>query len=214
MPESFFPMISRMRYINRWGLMRNTQPENIQEHSHQVAVLAHALAVIQNRRFGGQVDPGEVAVAALYHDAGEILTGDMPTPIKYDNPDIQSAYQAGEAAAEQRLLSMLPEDLRGDFESAITIPDPQVRALVKAADKLSAYLKCVEERKAGNAEFRSAEEQTYAALRDNPLPALDYFMDRFLPGFQLTLDELQRCGEELSGQTQLDLITGKDGQAQ
>ena len=214
MPESFFPMIARMRYINRWGLMRNTQPENIQEHSHQVAVLAHALAVIQNRYFGGQVDPGAVAVAALYHDASEILTGDMPTPIKYDNPDIQSAYQAVEATAEQKLLSMLPEDLRGEFEEAVTIPDPQVRALVKAADKLSAYLKCVEERKAGNAEFRSAEEQTYAALRDNPLPALDYFMDRFLPGFQLTLDELQRCGEELIGQTQLDLITGKDGQAQ
>ena len=213
MPESFFPMIARMRYINRWGLMRNTQPENIQEHSHQVAVLAHALAVIQNRYFGGQVDPGAVAVAALYHDASEILTGDMPTPIKYDNPDIQSAYQAVEATAEQKLLSMLPEDLRGEFEEAVTIPDPQVRALVKAADKLSAYLKCVEERKAGNAEFRSAEEQTYAALRDNPLPALDYFMDRFLPGFQLTLDELQRCGEELAGQTQMDLTTGKEGQA-
>ena len=214
MPYSFFPMIARMRYIARWGLMRNTDPENIQEHSHMVAVLAHALAVIENERFGGQVDPGQVAVAALYHDASEILTGDMPTPIKYDNPDIQSAYQAVEATAEQKLLSMLPEDLRGEFEEAVTIPDPQVRALVKAADKLSAYLKCVEERKAGNAEFRSAEEQTYAALRDNPLPALDYFMDRFLPGFQLTLDELQRCGEELSGQTQLDLITGKDGQAQ
>ena len=214
MPESFFPMIARMRYINRWGLMRNTQPENIQEHSHQVAVLAHALAVIQNRYFGGQVDPGAVAVAALYHDASEILTGDMPTPIKYDNPDIQSAYKAVEATAEQKLLSMLPEDLRGEFEAAVTIPDPQVRALVKAADKLSAYIKCVEERKAGNAEFRSAEEQTYAALRDNPLPALDYFMDRFLPGFQLTLDELQRCGEELIGQTQMDLTSGKDGQAQ
>ena len=213
MPESFFPMIARMRYINRWGLMRNTQPENIQEHSHQVAVLAHALAVIQNRYFGGQVDPGAVAVAALYHDASEILTGDMPTPIKYDNPDIQSAYKAVEATAEQKLLSMLPEDLRGEFEAAVTIPDPQVRALVKAADKLSAYLKCVEERKAGNAEFRSAEEQTYAALRDNPLPALDYFMDRFLPGFQLTLDELQRCREELAGQTQMDLTTGKEGQA-
>ena len=214
MSHNFFPMIARMRYINRWGLMRNTQPENIQEHSHQVAVLAHALAVIENEKFGGQVDPGAVAVAALYHDASEILTGDMPTPIKYDNPDIQSAYKAVEATAEQKLLSMLPEDLRGEFEEAVTIPDPQVRALVKAADKLSAYLKCVEERKAGNAEFRSAEEQTYAALRDNPLPALDYFMDRFLPGFQLTLDELQRCGEELIGQTQMDLTSGKDGQAQ
>ena len=214
MKSHFFAYISRMRFIQRWALMRNTAPENVQEHSHQVAVLAHALAVIRNEKFGGHLDPGAVAVAALYHDASEILTGDMPTPIKYDNPDIQSAYKAVEATAEQKLLSMLPEDLRGEFEEAVTIPDPQVRALVKAADKLSAYLKCVEERKAGNAEFRSAEEQTYAALRDNPLPALDYFMDRFLPGFQLTLDELQRCGEELSGQTQLDLITGKDGQAQ
>ena len=190
MPESFFPMISRMRYINRWGLMRNTQPENIQEHSHQVAVLAHALAVIQNRYFGGQVDPGAVAVAALYHAASELLTGDMPTPIKYDNPDIQSAYKQVEAVAEQKLLKMLPPDLRPAFESALTIPDPHVRALVKAADKLSAYLKCVEELKAGNREFKKAKEQTWAALQENPLPALQCFMAEFLPGFELTLDEL------------------------
>ena len=190
MPESFFPMIARMRYINRWGLMRNTQPENIQEHSHQVAVLAHALAVIQNRYFGGQVDPGAVAVAALYHDASEILTGDMPTPIKYDNPDIQAAHKAVEAVAEQKLLSMLPEDLRPDFADVLTICDPEIHALVKAADKLSAYLKCVEELKAGNDEFKKAKEQTYAALRENPTPALGYFMEHFLSGFELTLDEL------------------------
>ena len=190
MPYHFFPMIARMRYISRWGLMRNTQEENIQEHSHMVAVLAHALAVIHNRYFGGQVDPGAVAVAALYHDAGEILTGDMPTPIKYDNPDIQSAYKAVEAVAEQKLLSMLPPDLRPDFEAAVTIPDPEIRALVKGADKLSAYLKCVEELKAGNAEFKRAKEQTYAALCQNPMPALRYFMEHFLDGFELTLDEL------------------------
>ena len=190
MPYNFFPMIARMKYINRWGLMRNTQAENIQEHSHMVAVLAHALAVIQNRYYGGQVDPGAVAVAALYHDASEILTGDMPTPIKYDNPDIQTAYKEIEAVAERKLLSMLPGDLRGDFEAAVTIPDPEVRALVKAADKLSAYLKCVEELKAGNAEFKKAREQTYAALCQNPIPALRYFMDHFLEGFELTLDEL------------------------
>ena len=186
----FFPMIARMRYINRWGLMRNTQLENIQEHSHMVAVLAHALAVIENRYFGGQIDPGAVAVAALYHDAGEILTGDMPTPIKYDNPDIQAAYQEVEAVAEQKLLFMLPEDLRVDFDEAITIPDPEIRALVKAADKLSAYLKCVEEVKAGNSEFKKAKEQTYAALCQNQIPALRYFMEHFLDGFELTLDEL------------------------
>ena len=190
MAYNFFPMIARMKYINRWGLMRNTQAENIQEHSHMVAVLAHALAVIQNRYYGGQVDPGAVAVAALYHDASEILTGDMPTPIKYDNPDIQTAYKEIEAVAERKLLSMLPEDLRGDFEEAVTIPDPGVRALVKAADKLSAYLKCVEELKAGNTEFKKAKEQTYAALCQNPIPALKYFMDHFLEGFELTLDEL------------------------
>ena len=190
MAYSFFPMIARMRYINRWGLMRNTQPENIQEHSHMVAVLAHALAVIENEKFGGQVDPGQVAVAALYHDASEILTGDMPTPIKYDNPAIQSAYQQVEAVAEQKLLSMLPEELRPAYEDAITIPDPEVKALVKAADKLDAYLKCVEELKAGNAEFRKAKEQTYAALCQNPIPALRYFMEHFLADFSLTLDEL------------------------
>ena len=190
MAYNFFPMISRMRYINRWGLMRNTFQENIQEHSHQVAVLAHALAVIENRYFGGQTDPGVVAVAALYHDASEILTGDMPTPIKYDNPDIQNAYQQVEAVAEQKLLSMLPPDLRPDFTEAVTIPDPAVRALVKAADKLSAYLKCVEELKAGNTEFRKAKEQTWAALQQNPIPALGYFMEHFLDGFELTLDEL------------------------
>ena len=174
MSHHFFPMISRMRYINRWGLMRNTRLENIQEHSHQVAVLAHALAVIQNRYFGGQIDPGQVAVAALYHD----------------NPTIQSAYKEVEAVAEQKLLNMLPEDLRPAYDEALTIPDPQVRALVKAADKLSAYLKCVEEVKAGNNEFKKAKEQTYAALCQNQIPALRYFMDRFLDGFELTLDEL------------------------
>ena len=139
------------------------------------------------------------------------MTGDLPTPIKYDNPDIQGAYKSVEAMAERKLLSMLPEEFQPIYEEILTIPDPEVRALVKAADKLSAYLKCVEERKAGNLEFRSAEEQTYAALRENPLPALDYFMERFLPSFQLTLDELQKSGEELSGQTKMDLTSGKDG---
>ena len=190
MPYNFFPMIARMRYIDRWGLMRNTQVENIQEHSHMVAVLAHALAVIENKYFGGQIDPGAVAVAALYHDASEIITGDMPTPIKYDNPEIKAAYKAVESVAEQKLLSMLPDDLRGEYEDIITIPDPDVHALVKAADKLSAYLKCVEELKAGNLEFKKAKEQTYAALCQNPIPSLRYFMEHFLEGFELTLDEL------------------------
>ena len=190
MSHHFFAMLSRMRYINRWGLMRNTFQETIQEHSHQVAVLAHALAVIQNRYFGGQVDPGAVAVAALYHDASEIITGDMPTPIKYDNPEIRDAYKLVERVAEQKLLSMLPDELRPAYEEIITIPDPKIHALVKAADKLSAYLKCVEELKAGNLEFKKAKEQTYAALCQNPIPSLKYFMEHFLSGFELTLDEL------------------------
>lgn len=190
MAHNFFPMTARMRYIARWGLMRNTQPENIQEHSHQVAVLAHALAVLQNRYFGGHLDPGRVAVAALYHDATEIITGDMPTPIKYFNDTLRDSYKEVEAVAADRLLAMLPQELRGEYEPLLKEQDPEIRAVVKAADKLSAYLKCVEELKAGNSEFKKAREQTYAALCRNPIPALSYFMEHFLDGFELTLDEL------------------------
>ena len=191
MSHNFFPMIARMRYINRWGLMRNTQPENIQEHSHMVAVLAHALAVIENEKFGGQVDPGTVAVAALYHDASEILTGDMPTPIKYDNPAIRSAYQDVEAVAERKLLQMLPPELQGVYEPILTEADPEIRQVVKAADKLSAYIKCVEELKAGNNEFREAAGQTLRALESYGLPEVAYFLETFMDSFSLTLDELK-----------------------
>ena len=187
----FFAYLSRMRFIQRWALMRNTALENVQEHSHQVAVLAHALAVIRNRCFGGRVDPGTVAVAALYHDASEILTGDMPTPIKYDNPAIQRAYKQVESVAEEKLLSMLPDDLREAFRPAITIPDENIRAVVKAADKLSAHIKCLEEEKAGNHEFCAAARQTRQALEDMHLPEVDLFLEEFLPSFRLTLDELE-----------------------
>lgn len=190
--HNFFALISRMKYIDRWALMRNTETENIQEHSHQVAVLAHALAVIANQRFGAQLDPGRVAVAALYHDATEIITGDMPTPIKYYNSTLRDSYKQVEAAAADRLLSMLPPELRPEFEPYLRESDPEIHAYVKAADKLSAYLKCVEEVKAGNSEFRLAKEQTWAALMDKPLPALQYFIDQFLLSFELTLDELQK----------------------
>ena len=189
--HNFYALIARMKYIDRWALMRNTERENIQEHSHQVAVLAHALAVLQNRYFGGQLDPGQVAVAALYHDATEIITGDMPTPIKYFNDTLRDSYKEVEAVAADRLLAMLPQELRGEYEPLLKEQDPEIRAVVKAADKLSAYLKCVEELKAGNNEFRLAREQTWEALQDNPLPALQYFMEHFLPSFELTLDELQ-----------------------
>ena len=191
MKSHFFAYISRMRFIQRWALMRNTAPENVQEHSHQVAVLAHALAVLRNEKFGGHVDPGAVAVAALYHDASEILTGDMPTPIKYDNPAIRKAYKDVEAVAEKKLLHMLPQELQAVYAPILTPADSEIESLVKAADKLSAYIKCVEELKAGNSEFEAAEKQTRQALTDMHLPCLDYFMAHFLDSFRLTLDELE-----------------------
>ncbi|MCI8328521.1 MAG: 5'-deoxynucleotidase [Oscillibacter sp.] len=191
MHSHFFAYISRMRFIQRWALMRNTAQENVQEHSHQAAVLAHALAVIRNEKFGGAVDPGLVAAAALYHDASEILTGDMPTPIKYDNPAIRSAYKDVEAVAERKLLAMLPEELRGAYAPVLTDVDPEVHKLVKAADKLSAYIKCVEELKAGNLEFREAAGQTRRILEGYGLPEVAYFLDTFMDSFSLTLDELK-----------------------
>ena len=191
MKSHFFAYISRMRFIQRWALMRNTAQENVQEHSHQVAVLAHALAVIRNEKFGGSVDAGQVAVAALYHDASEILTGDMPTPIKYDNPAIRRAYKDVEAVAERKLLEMLPEELQGIYEPVITGCGGEIEELVKAADKLSAYIKCVEELKAGNNEFREAAAQTRKALEGYELPEVQYFLETFMDSFSLTLDELK-----------------------
>ena len=191
MRSHFFAYISRMRFIQRWALMRNTAPENVQEHSHQAAVLAHALAVIRNEKFGGHVDPGRVAVAALYHDASEILTGDMPTPVKYGNPAIRDAYKQVEAVANERLVSMLPEELQATYRDALNEYDDETRALVKAADKLSAYIKCVEEVKAGNGEFREAAAQTRRALEAYDLPEVGYFLDTFMESFGLTLDELK-----------------------
>ena len=187
----FFAYINRMRFIQRWSLMRNSYTENIQEHSHQTAVLAHALAVLRNERFGGQVDVGAVAVAALYHDAGEILTGDMPTPIKYYNPGIREAYKAVEQVAEGKLLAMLPEELQAVYAPILTPTDPEVIRLVKAADKLSAYIKCVEELKAGNNEFREAAAQTRKSLEAYELPEVVYFLETFMDSFALTLDELK-----------------------
>ena len=187
----FFAYISRMRFINRWALMRNSYTENIQEHSHQVAVLAHALAVIRNQFFDGHIDEGQVAVAALYHDAGEILTGDMPTPIKYYNPAIRDAYRQVEQVAQDKLLGMLPDELRPTYSAALSPAAPEIQQLVKAADKLSAYIKCLEEVKAGNSEFRDAAAQTRAALEEYELPEVAYFLETFMPSFSLTLDQLK-----------------------
>ena len=192
MDYPFFAYLSRMRYIDRWALMRNALPENVQEHSHMVAVLAHALAVIRREVYHGEIDPGEAAIAALYHDAPEILTGDLPTPVKYFNPGIREAYKQVEEVSADKLLSMLPEQLRPSFAPYVREAlDGELLMIVKAADKLSAYIKCVEELKAGNAEFKKAAEQTRGALEAMELPELTYFMEKFLPAFSLTLDELQ-----------------------
>ena len=193
MNHSFFAMISRMRYINRWGLMRSTVSENIQEHSHMVAVLAHALAVIRNEKFGGHADPGKCAVYALYHDAPEILTGDLPTPVKYYNPEIKDAYKAVEAFSAEKLTTLLPEELQKIYEPLLKEEaDSETHELVKAADKLSAYIKCVEELSAGNEEYRQAEKQIRATLEASSTPEVAYFMEQFMPAFGLTLDDLQR----------------------
>ena len=188
MSDNFFAYISRMRYIERWSLMRNALPENIQEHSHMVAVIAHALGVIRRDVFHTACDPNACAAAALYHDASEILTGDLPTPIKYYNPEIKNAYKQVEEIACQKLLATLPAELRPAFQPLLT--EAENRDIVKGADKLSAYIKCIEERRAGNDEFLSAEKQTRAALEQNPLPEVQYFMRHFIPAFELTLDEL------------------------
>ena len=191
MANEFYALLGRMRYITRWGLMRNTFSENIQEHSHQVAVLAHALALIRREilHLPGP-DPDRCAVAALYHDASEILTGDLPTPIKYYNPDIKDAYKQVEHIAGNQLLEMLPEALREIYTPLVMESDENLNPIVKAADKLSAYIKCVEEQKAGNTEFDSAAEQTMQALHAMDRPELEWFLDQCLPAFSKNLDQL------------------------
>ena len=190
MSYNFFALISRMRYINRWSLMRNSYTENIQEHSHMVAVLAHALAVIRRDIFGGSADPDACAAAALFHDAPEILTGDLPTPVKYYNPEIREAYHKVESVAERKLLSMLPESLRGTYAPLLHGGEGAVHEIVKAADKLAAYIKCLEELDAGNQEFKRAARETLAILQGYRLPEVDYFIEHFSASFGLTLDEL------------------------
>ena len=187
----FFALISRMRYITRWGLMRNTYSENIQEHSHMVAVLAHGLALIRRDILGLHAEPERCATAALYHDASEILTGDLPTPIKYYNPDIKDAYKQIEHISSTKLLDMLPQELRESFAPLVYESDETVHDIVKAADKLSAHIKCIEELKGGNSEFESAAKQTRLALEEMHLPELDWFMEHCLEPFSKNLDQLE-----------------------
>ena len=191
MANEFYALLGRMRYITRWGLMRNTFSENIQEHSHQVAVLAHALALIRRDILGlAGPDPDRCAVAALYHDASEILTGDLPTPIKYYNPGIKDAYKQVERIAGERLLTMVPPELRESYEHLVLEDDETVNITVKAADKLSAYIKCIEEQKAGNTEFDSAARATMEAMEAMDCPELQWFIDQCLPAYALNLDQL------------------------
>lgn len=189
---SFFAMVSRMKNINRWALMRNTKTENICEHSHDVAVLVHALATLHNRRFGGQVNAERCVLMALYHDTTEILTGDMPTPVKYDNPAIQTAYKELETVAANKLLSKLPNDLQDEYR-ALLLPEDETGEeyrLLKAADRLAALIKCIEEVKQGNREFETARTSLMASMKELRMPAVDAFMEEFLPAYELTLDEL------------------------
>ena len=193
MSYHFFAYMNRMKYIRRWGLMRNTQVENDMEHSLQTAMIAHAIALIGNKRFDRDYDAEHIMALAVYHDASEVITGDLPTPIKHNNPIIKDEYHRLESIANQRLLATLPEDLREEYTPLIDADEntPEWK-IVKAADRISAYVKCVEERKAGNREFVEAEMSTLAAIRADALPEVQVFMEQFAPGFALSLDEISR----------------------
>ena len=188
MYNHFYAMMSRMKNIYRWGLMRNTRRENLSEHSLETAQIAHALAIINNKRLGGNADPQKAAVAAVYHDSTEIITGDMPPPIKYYNSEIKSAYKQIENVACEQLLNLLPEDLRADYEP-FYYPDDETKRIIKAADKISALIKCTEELNMGNREFSAALNSTRKSIEEMNLPEADIFMEEFMESFSLTLDE-------------------------
>ena len=190
--SSFFAFAFRMKYINRWGLMKNSRYENLTEHCAETAMLAHALAVIGNKMYGKSYDENRIALFALYHDVSEIITGDLPTPVKYFNEDIKSDFHDIEDHARRELLKKLPEELRSEYEDIITENSTaEERRIIKAADKLSALIKCAEEVKNGNSEFTRAHDASFKALEGfDDLPEVKYFIDNMLPAFYLTLDEL------------------------
>ena len=187
----FFAYMARMNYIKRWSLMKNNGDENIQEHSLQTAMIAHCLAVIKNKMYNGNVDEEKVALMAMYHEAGEVITGDLPTPIKYYDPDIKKAYKNIEAEAERRLIATLPEELRDVYRPLVSQEDCPERVLVKNADKICAYLKCLEELRGGNAEFTKAANTIKQDIDKINTPEVVYFMEKFVPSFELTLDEME-----------------------
>lgn len=189
--HSFFAFLSRMRHIYRWSLMRNVNRENIMEHSLQVAMIAHGLAIINNKIFNGNANPERTAILAIYHDSNETITGDLPTPIKYHNPDIQSSYKDLEDISKEKLLTLLPENMREDYRKVLFYDENSIEGkLVKAADRLSAYIKCIEELKAGNGEFQKAQQSILKKIQTQNLPEVSYFMEHFIENFSLTLDEL------------------------
>ncbi len=187
----FFAFISRMKYIKRWSLMRSVKEENIMEHTQQVAVIAHALALIHNKNYGGNADIQKTVLLAQYHEVGEVITGDLPTPIKYFNPEIKSAYKDLEVGACERLLAMLPDNLKDEYRQFV-LPDTTTveYKIVKFADRISAYLKCVEELKAGNTEFKKAGKSIEKELKTCGFDAVNYYLKEFVPAYELTLDEL------------------------
>lgn len=180
-----------MKNIKRWNLMRNTREENVQEHSHAVSVIAHALCVINNNVFGGDVCERDVLAYAVYHEAGEVITGDLPTPIKYFNEDIKNSYKNIERFAEKTLVEMLPDEIKDSVGRYVYgNVDESVKKIVKAADRLCAYIKCIEEKKSGNSEFDKAALRTMESIKDMNMPEVDYFIEKFLPSYEMTLDEL------------------------
>ena len=189
MQSKFFAFMARMKYINRWSLMRNTYTENIAEHSLSVSLIAHALAVISNKYYGTSYDVYKIGMIGAYHETSEVITGDLPTPIKYFSPEIRDSYKAVEKTADERILSTLPDDLKDDF-SMLVDPSAEEYRIVKCADKIAAYIKCVEEISCGNKEFKQAEKATKKAIDEMTDPAVKYFMEVFVPAFKLSLDEL------------------------
>ncbi len=187
----FFAFLDRMKFIKRWSLMRSVREENIMEHSQQVAVIAHALALIKNKIYCGTVDVNKVVLYAQYHEVGEVITGDLPTPIKYFNPEIQSAYKDLEKEASLRMLNMLPEELKEEYEQYV-LPDTNSEEykIVKYADRISAYVKCIEEIKAGNTEFKKAKTSIGEELKKCEAKEVQYYLKEFIPAYSLTLDEL------------------------
>jgi len=188
MNSNFYAMLARMKYINRWGLMRNTRNETLSEHCLDTAFIAHALVIIHNRKFGGNLNPEHAACLAMFHDASEIITGDMPTPVKYFNPEIRQAYQVAEEAACDKLIGYLPDYMKEDIAPLILQDDSEYHPFIKAADKLSALAKCIEEMGMGNKEFADAEKSTEAAIKALNLPAADEFLKIFMKSYGMTLD--------------------------